>query len=48
MIGWNTLSADFAQDFGYNLQHRVSCLDVNATGRAVATGSWDCNVRIWS
>eukprot|EP01083_Nonionella_stella_P039003 106066_1 len=48
MISWSTLSATATQTFHHLLKHRVSCLDLNCSGRAFATGSWDHNIRVWS
>jgi hypothetical protein len=34
----------------FELEHacRVSCLGVNSTGQALATGGWDHHTRIWA
>jgi len=48
MVSWGTLSGVPSQTFSPLLKHRVSCLDLNCSGRALATGSWDHNVRVWS
>eukprot|EP00485_Elphidium_margaritaceum_P006063 CAMPEP_0202700112 /NCGR_PEP_ID=MMETSP1385-20130828/13327_1 /ASSEMBLY_ACC=CAM_ASM_000861 /TAXON_ID=933848 /ORGANISM="Elphidium margaritaceum" /LENGTH=359 /DNA_ID=CAMNT_0049357233 /DNA_START=26 /DNA_END=1102 /DNA_ORIENTATION=+ len=46
LASWSTLSGAPTQYFP-GLKHRVSCLDLNRSGRAFATGSWDYNVSIW-
>merc|ERR1712176_1007697 len=48
MMSWGTLSGERTQSFYPLLKHRVSCLDLNCTGNAFATGSWDHNIRVWS
>jgi len=50
MLCWSTLDSKINQDFasGGNVQHRISCLDMNCNGKALATGSWDYQLRIWS
>ena len=50
MLSWSTLSGTPTQNFHPLLKHtqRVSCLDLNCSGKAFATGSWDHNLRIWS
>jgi len=48
MYSWGTLSGSVTQSFQPLLKHRVSCLDLNCSGRAFATGSWDQNIRVWS
>ena len=48
MLSWSTLSGIPTQSMRQSLKHRVSCLDLNCSGRAFATGSWDHNIRVWS
>lgn len=40
-----TLGAHGGSDAHIN---RVSCVGVNATGQAVATGSWDTHIKVWA
>eukprot|EP01083_Nonionella_stella_P109345 318730_1 len=49
MLSWSTLSGRTTQsNFQSLLKKRVSCLDLNCSGKAFATGSWDQNIRVWS
>ena len=45
---WDTLRGEIVGKLGGRNGHtqRVSCVDVSADGYAVATGSWDTNIRV--
>jgi guanine nucleotide-binding protein G(I)/G(S)/G(T) subunit beta-1 len=49
---WDTLTGRRHQDLGIGSQashtSRVSCLGVNSEGTALATGSWDQQLRVWA
>jgi len=46
-VVWDTLSASPSQIFT-TLTTRVSCVGLQSNGFALATGSWDYNLRIWA
>uniref|UniRef100_A0A6A7G5S5 Guanine nucleotide-binding protein, beta subunit n=2 Tax=Hirondellea gigas TaxID=1518452 RepID=A0A6A7G5S5_9CRUS len=46
-IGWNTLTASQAQVLSAH-ENRVSCIGVNAAGKALCTGSWDTLLMIFA
>jgi len=57
MVCWDTLNAQPTQNFNDVLfkkthtkhgSNRISCLDINCTGKAIVTGSWDCILRVWA
>lgn len=47
MCCWNTAETAVSQEFS-SLFTRVSALDLNCSGKAIATGSWDFRVTVWS
>ena len=47
-IGWETCSAAGVFHELKTHKNRVSCLGINATGQALATGSWDTSLAIWA
>lgn len=55
VIGWDTLQnpSEDTEDADYVFQqkkheNRVSCVAVQADGKALATGSWDTLIKIWA
>eukprot|EP00455_Lapot_gusevi_P056158 TRINITY_DN925_c0_g1_i6.p1 TRINITY_DN925_c0_g1~~TRINITY_DN925_c0_g1_i6.p1 ORF type:complete len:362 (+),score=25.57 TRINITY_DN925_c0_g1_i6:163-1248(+) len=44
---WDTLTGQMAQLLQGH-ENRVSCVGVPPDGRALATGSWDCLLKIWA
>lgn len=44
---WDTVTAECVFVLRDHFSH-VSCLGVSPDGMALATGSWDCTVRIWN
>ena len=47
-IAWETVSKDGTFHELQGHKDRVSCLGVNASGQALATGSWDTELAIWA
>lgn len=47
-LAWDTLTGQQVQQLTPTHENRVSCIGVNTTGQALATGSWTQQVKIWA
>ena len=47
-LAWDTLSKNVIWGQFIKHENRVSCVGLNATGQALATGSWDTTIKIWA
>jgi WD40 repeat protein len=50
-LAWDSLKRMCQlQQLGHPRAHRqhISCIDLNSTGQALATGSWDNKIKIWA
>eukprot|EP00933_Yihiella_yeosuensis_P082988 TRINITY_DN97043_c0_g1_i1.p1 TRINITY_DN97043_c0_g1~~TRINITY_DN97043_c0_g1_i1.p1 ORF type:complete len:354 (+),score=19.22 TRINITY_DN97043_c0_g1_i1:22-1083(+) len=43
---WDTANAQISHSLAH--ENRVSCLGINNDGKALCTGSWDTNLKIWA
>lgn len=46
IIAWDTMTGGKLKDADH--ENRVSCVGVSSNGHALATGSWDMSLKIWS